>query len=512
MKSFIRVVAVFAFLAFLAFASHAFAQAGFDDDRVMLQGFYWESYRHGHDDPRFERFGDRRWYQIVKDLAGQMRDARFDLIWLPPPSYAGELSAGYNPKQYWNLSNSYGDRDLHRAMLVELLGKGVEPIADIVINHRDGDQDWADFKNPDWGLNTITRNDEAFLDPRSSVHDTDVSKRGNKEEKPNDYATHGGTTYNYGSFRDIDHTNPQVRRDIIKYLLQLKSFGYRGWRYDMVHGYHAKRLANYNKRSQPTFSVGEYDWDKHGEQRGWIYHSATKPNLEGEERLKTSSCVFDFSTNWALKGNKSNNRALYGYDNGLGMVGDNTDGLPWKQRAVTFLENHDTGYRTDENNQPQEHHERDGFLNGWEVEQGYAYILTHPGIPTVYWKHYFDWGSDLQSRIRAMINARKVAGVHAGSQLHVQQNAKDRGVYAAMVEGRHGDLYVRIGGGDNEWQPHFSNYKDYREYAAGDSWKVWVRIPGNPDVQQAPKKDAFDVPDEENPEDIVVPDEWLTLD
>src|SRR5215210_2890019 len=24
------------------------AQAGFEDDRVMLQGFYWESYRHGH--------------------------------------------------------------------------------------------------------------------------------------------------------------------------------------------------------------------------------------------------------------------------------------------------------------------------------------------------------------------------------------------------------------------------------------------------------------------------------
>jgi hypothetical protein len=23
------------------------AQAGFDDDRVMPQGFYWESYRHG---------------------------------------------------------------------------------------------------------------------------------------------------------------------------------------------------------------------------------------------------------------------------------------------------------------------------------------------------------------------------------------------------------------------------------------------------------------------------------
>ena len=30
------------------------AQAGFGDGRVMLQGFYWESYRHGHGDPKDE--------------------------------------------------------------------------------------------------------------------------------------------------------------------------------------------------------------------------------------------------------------------------------------------------------------------------------------------------------------------------------------------------------------------------------------------------------------------------
>ena len=56
----------------------------------------------------------------------------------------------------------------------------------------------------------------------------------------------------------------------------------------------------------------------------------------------------------------------------------------------------------------------DQFFNGWEVEQGYAYILTHPGVPTVNWKHYFDWGSELQDRIRSLINARKVAGVGFG--------------------------------------------------------------------------------------------------
>ena len=36
------------------------AQSGFDDDRVLLQGFYWESYRHGHAD--YSHYGTRRWY------------------------------------------------------------------------------------------------------------------------------------------------------------------------------------------------------------------------------------------------------------------------------------------------------------------------------------------------------------------------------------------------------------------------------------------------------------------
>ena len=127
----------------------AFAQSGFEDDRVMLQGFYWESYRHGHE--RFPQFGTKRWYQIVTDLAPEIRQARFDLIWLPPPSFASQHSAGYDPKEYYNLNNSYGDFAQHRAMLEALLTNGVEPIADIVVNHRNGSTGWADFRNPDWG-------------------------------------------------------------------------------------------------------------------------------------------------------------------------------------------------------------------------------------------------------------------------------------------------------------------------------------------------------------------------
>lgn len=501
-------------LALLAIALSCFlyvgacAQGGFFDDRVMLQGFYWESHRHGYPD-KFPQFGKKKWYEIVNDEAGQIRDGRFDLIWLPPPSlasYPGSYSAGYGPKEYFNLSNCYGSFDQHRAMLVKLLESGIEPIADIVINHRDGSKGWADFKNPDWGPWAICRTDEAFSDCDSEVKCLPEDQRGAEEERPEPYARHPGTTYRYNAFRDLDHTNKQVRRDIITYLLQLRSMGYRGWRYDMVHGYHARWVAVYNRASKPTFAVGEYDWGRHDEQRGWIWHTATAPG-----DLRTSCCAFDFATFFTLKDNKSRYGPWYGYGYGLGLIGDTTDGLPWKNKAVTFVENHDTGYRTKEDGTPEDHHGSDSFANNWEVEQAYAYILTHPGIPCVFWKHYFDWGDTLRERIKALINARKVAGVHSGSALHVQENARQKSIYAAMVEGRDGrQLYVRIGGSDSDWQPFFSNYDGYREYAQGTGWKVWVKLPGNPEVQQAPvSKATFPVPDYQEPSKIKVPNEWL---
>ena len=87
-----------------------------------------------------------------------------------------------------------------------------------------------------------------------------------------------------------------------------------------------------------------------------------------------------------------------------------------------------------------------------------------------------------------------MADVHGGSQFFHQQNARERGVYAAYVEGRKGALYVRIGGSDQEWTPAHSNYRDYREYARGIGWKVWVGLPGNPEVQQAPLNDGLPIP------------------
>jgi alpha-amylase len=465
--------------------------APWNDGRVLLQGFYWESHRHGQ--AQFPQFGQKPWYEVVRAKVPAIAEGRFDLIWLPPPIYAGALSAGYNPKQYFKFDNSYGSKTQQQQLLGALLARGVEPIADVVINHRDGMNGWADFQNPAWGIKVICRSDEVFSNPDSKLTGTPQSQRGDCEEA---VSYRPGSTFNYESFRDINHGDPTVRKDILSYLLQLKALGYRGWRYDMVHGYSARWVGCYNAVTKPTFAVGEYDWDKQGEMRGWIWATATQPELAGDDHLRGASYVFDFPGFFRLKAAITGSRYgdLYAFNFGSGLMGDTTDGLPWKQRAVTFVENHDTGFRTLPDGRFEEGHQFDSFANNWQVEQAYAYLLTHPGVPSVYWKHYFEWGADLQRKIQALINARKVAGVHAGSALFVQQNARQAGVYAAAVQGSKGMLYVRVGGDDGQWQPAASGYSGFREYGAGQGWKVWVALPGNPPLRSAPLAVALPPP------------------
>jgi alpha-amylase len=126
------------------------------------------------------------------------------------------------------------------------------------------------------------------------VFNTPVQERGAAEEQL-EYAPGRPPTYAYPAFRDIDHTDWRVRRDLIRYLLQLRSFGYRGRRYDMVLGYHARWIAVYNRASAPTFSVGEY-WDAQAAQCGWVWHCAVVPG-----DLRTPSSAFDFSTHFSFR-------------------------------------------------------------------------------------------------------------------------------------------------------------------------------------------------------------------
>jgi len=114
----------------------------------------------------------------------------------------------------------------------------------------------------------------------------------------------------------------------------------------------------------------------------------------------------------------------------------------WAQKQVTFVDNHDTG--------PSE--SCSVGQNHWPVPcdrvlAAYAYILTHPGIPSLYLAHVYDWG--LRAPIAALIAERRAAGITSTSAVVIER--AEAGLYAAIVKGTRSSLAMALG--DGAWSP-----------------------------------------------------------
>jgi len=60
-------------------------------------------------------------------------------------------------------------------------------------------------------------------------------------------------------------------------------------------------------------------------------------------------------------------------------------------------------------------------LNHWpfpgsHLEEGYAYLLMHPGTPCVFYDHFWDQGS-LGQAVRKLLKVRRTNGIHARSKV-----------------------------------------------------------------------------------------------
>src|SRR5262245_30970687 len=232
-----------------------------DGRDVLLQGFHWESHRGATD-----AAGNRKsWYRIVQENAPAIRQAGFSWVWLPPPSDS-LAPQGYIPRRWDVLDSAFGGEAELRAA-ISALGP-VRAMADVVLNHRVGvHTGGADFADP------------AFPDNRAAIVRDDESGVGTGNHDTGERHPCG---------RDLDHTNPDVRAAIKNYLARLRSVGFRGWRYDLVKGYHGRYVGEYNEATSPEFSVGEYfDTDR---QRVCHWIDATRG----------TSCAFDFPTRYLL--------------------------------------------------------------------------------------------------------------------------------------------------------------------------------------------------------------------
>lgn len=334
---------------------------------VMLQGFYWDSYF------------DSKWTNL--EAQAPELSQYFNLVWIPQSANCGgDKSMGYDDF-YWftNYNSSFGNEKELRSLIQTFKSNGIGTIADVVINHRKNVSNWVDFPV------------ETYKGVTYEMKSTDICANddGGKTKK---WADENGyklssiydTGEDWDGMRDLDHSSQNVQTIVKAYLnMLLNDFGYAGFRYDMVKGYSGKFTGIYNDAAKPTYSVGEY-WDGNvSVVKNWL--NATKVNEQ------ITSAAFDFPIRYvvrdAIKGNWSTVK---------------TDGLAndpdYKQYAITFVENHDTEYRSA--SEQQDPIRKDTLAAN-------AYILASCGTPCVFYKHWIDCKQD----IKAMINARQLAGI-----------------------------------------------------------------------------------------------------
>lgn len=396
------------------------------DQGILIQSFGWNSQSRGT---------PSKWYRLIADRAADLADLGVTLVWLPPVSRSVSPQ-GYLPGDYYDVGTSesptfYGDHDQLVACLVKLEQAGLKAVADIVINHRCASHQDS---NGVWNVYNFSSG-KARWDNRMICGGEygGVGKRDSGD--------------NFGPAPDIDHSNSSVQADIIEWLKWLKKMGFDGWRYDFSRGYSAEYTALYNKATNPVFSVGEIwtDMSFSGSSLNPDQNAHRQALCDWLDKAGDGAAAFDFTTKgilqvavngeyWRLRDSQGKATGLIGW---------------WPARAVTFLDNHDTG--SQQNHWP---------FPGDKVMQGYAYILTHPGTPSLFWEHVYDW--KLRDPIKKLVDARRKCDIRSTSSLEILKAEQD--LYAAVIGGK---LAVKLG--RLEWNPG----PEFELLASGDQYAVW---------------------------------------
>jgi alpha-amylase len=398
---------------------------------IMFQGFNWESWK------------SPCWYDVIAATANDLAEAGVTDVWFPPASHS-VAPQGYMPGRLYDLNDcKYGNEEKLKAAIDAFHKVGIRCIADIVVNHRCGE---AQDSRGEWVIFEGGTPDEALDWGPWAVAGDDPYGDGSGAPDTGD---------DFGAAPDIDHTNDRVQSELITWMSWLKHLiGFDGWRFDFAKGYGGYFVGRYVKNTRPRFAVGElwtnmnyggdgleYNQDGHRQQLvDWVHSTGDR------------STAFDFTTKGILQ--EAVNGQLWRLrdpnNKPSGMIGY------WPEKAVTFLDNHDTG-------STQAHWP----FPGKHIMQGYAYILTHPGNPCIFYDHYFDWG--LKDEIKTLLDIRKRNDLNANSKVEIK--AADGDLYVACIDDR---VLMKIG-------PRFDmgnlapNLEEYSIAATGKNYCVWEK-------------------------------------
>ncbi len=409
-----------------------------DYDGVMLQGFYWDSY------------SDTKWTNL-ESQADELSQF-FNLIWVPNSAYANSLTnnMGYHPVYWFDHKSAFGTEAELRSMIKTFKEKNVGIIEDVVINHRASvDANWLNFPA------------EKYKGTTYQLTAADICK--DDESKDNDFKPTGAadTGDPWDGARDLDHTSDNVKRNVEAYMDCLLNYlGYIGFRYDFVKGYAAKYVGQYNQTAKPQFSVGEY-WDGDvSKVKAWIDGTKQDGFIQ--------SAAFDFPLKYYINSAFSNNGNNWSDLDKTALAND----AAYARYAVTFVDNHDTGRSKDDGGDPL-------YAN---VEAANAFIMTMPGTPCVWLKHWMSY----KTAIKKQIVVRKAAGVNNQSEI-LSHEASANG-YVLTVKGTKGNVLLVLGS-------ETAATTGYKLAVEGTNYKMYVSnsvdISALDDIQE----DTFTAPD-----------------
>lgn len=349
------------------------------DKGVMMQSFYWDV------EPRGE------WWTILSDHLTDWSESGIDRLWLPVATkgQSGGYSMGYDPSDYFDFGEfnqhgtvitRFGSRDELENLISKAHELELEVIADIVINHNSGG---GEEYNPYREKNTYTLFDQ-----------THGNASGMFNRNYENFYPNSTSNYDEGSLfyeeTNLDHNQEYVQswlwkseNSVAKYYKNV--MGFDGWRFDYVLGYDPWVVKAW-LTEVGGFSVSEL-WDGN-------------PKVLAKFVDETGSGVFDFSTFYKLE------EALDRF-NDLTYLDKEMLWQTHPEKAVTFTANHDTEKDTNEDNN----------IAPENKLKAYAYILTHPGYPTIFYSDYEN--PDFKTPLKKLIQIHNTIAVGATQILHV---------------------------------------------------------------------------------------------
>lgn len=427
---------------------------------VMLQGFYWDSFK------------ETKWTTLEKQAAELGN--YFSLVWLPQSGNCGDgKSMGYNPLYYWNQNSSFGTEAELRSLIKTFNANGIGTIADVVVNHRGTMTNWVDFP-------AETYNGVTYQMQSTDICSDDDGGETKKWADANGYKLSNNKDgyEDWSGMRDLDHRSANVNKCIkayVKYLVD--DLGYTGFRYDMVKGFAGSYVGEYNVHAGVKYSVGEH-WSSASETKNWI--NSTKYNGI------IQSAGFDFQLHYrfadAIK--QKNWTILRTNNEHIIQSGDN-----YNRYAITFVENHDTQWRSSSSTGSEP------ILTN--ILACNAFMLAMPGTPCVFLKHWLDYKND----IKKMIEVRKLVGI-TNKSTYTFLNTSDRDYVAFYTYGGSDNkkvLLTVVGSNVSKYTPAAT----FTKLCEGDGYVFYVN--GKVDTSGWPaiidRIAAEDVPEPEEPFD-----------